>query len=128
MTQVKIYGIKDYLNPIKQRLSDAIHSCVMEALQYPADKRFHRFFPLDKSDFYYPSGRSDRYTIIEFSMFEGRSVEAKKQLIHLLFKRLQPLGISPQDLEITIFETPKHNWGFRGLPGDEHELNYKVDV
>ncbi|MEI6443309.1 MAG: tautomerase family protein [Nostocales cyanobacterium ELA583] len=128
MTQVKIYGIKDYLNPIKQRLSDAIHSCVMEALQYPADKRFHRFFSLDKSDFYYPSGRSDRYTIIEFSMFEGRSVEAKKQLIRMLFERLQPLGISPQDLEITISETPKHNWGFRGLPGDEHELNYKVDV
>jgi phenylpyruvate tautomerase PptA (4-oxalocrotonate tautomerase family) len=128
MTQVKIYGIKDYLNPIKQRLSDAIHSCVMEALQYPADKRFHRFFSLDKSDFYYPSGCSDRYTIIEFSMFEGRSVEAKKQLIRMLFERLQPLGISPQDLEITIFETPKHNWGFRGLPGDEHELNYKVDV
>ena len=124
MTQVKIHGIKDYLNPIKQQLSDAIHSCVTEALQYPADKRFHRFFPLDKSDFYYPSGCSDRYTIIEFSMFEGRS----EQLIRMLFERLQPLGISPQDLEITIFETPKHNWGFRGLPGDEHELNYKVDV
>ena len=128
MTQIKIYGVKDYLNPIKQQLSDAIHTCVMEALQYPADKRFHRFFPLDKSDFYYPSGRSDHYTIIELSMFEGRSVEAKKQLIHLLFERLQPLSISPQDLEITIFETPKHNWGFRGLPGDEHELNYKVDI
>ncbi|MBE9256690.1 tautomerase family protein [Dolichospermum sp. LEGE 00246] len=128
MTQIKIYGVKDYLNPIKQQLSDAIHTCVMEALQYPADKRFHRFFPLDKSDFYYPSGRSDHYTIIELSMFEGRSVEAKKQLIHLLFERLQPLSISPQDLEITIFEIPKHNWGFRGLPGNEHELNYKVDV
>ncbi|MBD2567930.1 tautomerase family protein [Anabaena lutea] len=128
MTQVKVYGIRDYLNPIKQQLSDAIHSCVMEALQYPVDKRFHRFFPLDKLDFYYPSARSDKYTIIEFSMFEGRSVEAKKQLIRLLFERLQPLGISSQDLEITIFETPKHNWGFRGLPGDEHELNYKVDV
>jgi phenylpyruvate tautomerase PptA (4-oxalocrotonate tautomerase family) len=128
MTQVKVYGIRDYLNPIKHQLSEAIHACIMEALQYPADKRFHRFFPLDKSDFYYPSGRSNRYTIIEFSMFEGRSVEAKKQLIRLLFERLQLLGISPQDLEITIFETPKHNWGFRGLPGDEHELNYKIDV
>jgi hypothetical protein len=28
----------------------------------------------------------------------------------------------------TIFETPKHNWGFRGLPGDEHQLNYKIEV
>jgi hypothetical protein len=61
-------------------------------------------------------------------MLEGRSVETKKKLIRLLFERLQALGISSQDLEITIFETPKHNWGFRGLPGDEHELNYKVDV
>jgi phenylpyruvate tautomerase PptA (4-oxalocrotonate tautomerase family) len=128
MPQVKIYGLRTSLNPIKPQLSDAIHSCMMDALQYPADKRFHRFFPLDPSDFFYPPDRSDRYTILEFSMFEGRSVEAKKQLIRLLFERVQPLGISTQDLEITIFETPKHNWGFRGLPGDEHQLNYKVDV
>jgi phenylpyruvate tautomerase PptA (4-oxalocrotonate tautomerase family) len=100
----------------------------MEALHYPADKRAHRFFPLAADDFYMPAGRTARYTIIELSMFEGRSVEAKKTLIRLLFARLQPLGISPQDLEITIFETPRHNWGFRGLPGDEHALNYRVDV
>lgn len=128
MTQVKIYGIRERLNPIKQNLSDIIHACVMEALQYPADKRAHRFFPLDQADFYYPAGRTDRYTILEFSMIEGRSIEAKKQLIRLLFDRVQSLGISPQDLEMTIFETPKHNWGFRGLPGDEHVLNYKIEV
>ena len=128
MVQVKIYGIKDYLNPIKQQLSDVIHSCVVEALQYPANKRAHRFFPLDKSDFYYPSGRTDRYTIIEFSMIEGRTVAAKKQLMRLLFERSLSVGITGQDLEITIFENPKHNWGFRGLPGDEHELNYKIEV
>lgn len=128
MVQVKIYGIRDYLNPIKQQLSDVIHTCVMEALQYPANKRAHRFFPLDKSDFYYPSGRTDRYTIIEFSMIEGRSVAAKKQLIRLLFERSLSVGITSQDLEITIFENPKYNWGFRGLPGDEHELDYKIEV
>jgi hypothetical protein len=129
MSQVKIYGLKENLDPIKRQLSDVIHSCVMEALQYPADKRAHRFFPLDHSDFYYPTGRTEHYTIIEFSMFEGRGVIAKKQLIRLLFERVnRECGIAPQDLEITIFETPKHNWGFRGLPGDEHTLNYKVEV
>ena len=61
-------------------------------------------------------------------MIEGRSIEARKQLIRLLFERVQQLGISGQDLEMTIFETPKHNWGFRGLPGDEHQLNYKIEV
>ena len=129
MSQVKIFGLRETLDPLKRQLSDVIHSCVLDALQYPADKRAHRFFPLDQSDFFYPEGRTMHYTIIEFSMFEGRSVEAKNKLIRLLFERVEhECGIRPQDLEITIFETPKHNWGFRGLPGDEHQLNYKVEV
>jgi phenylpyruvate tautomerase PptA (4-oxalocrotonate tautomerase family) len=129
MSQIKIFGLRARLDPIKQKLSDVIHSCIIDALQFPADKRAHRFFPLDLSDFFYPGGRTDQYTIIEISMFEGRSVDAKKKLIRLMFERVQSeCGIAPQDLEMTIFETPKHNWGFRGLPGDEHELNYKVEV
>ena len=128
MVQVKIYGLREQLNPIKQELSDIIHSCLIDALQYPADKRAHRFFPLDTSDFYYPAGRTERYTILELSMIEGRSIEAKKKLMALLFERVKALGIHSQDLEMTIIETPKHNWGFRGLPGDEHQLNYKIEV
>ncbi len=131
MTQIKIYGLRSHLNPIKSQLSDAIHSCVVAALQYPSDKRFHRFLLLDPSDYYYSpeSGRTDRYTIIELSMFEGRTVETKKQLLRLLFDRLErEFGISNLDLEIAIFETPKSNWGIRGLPGDELSLNYRVDI
>ena len=62
MPQVKIYGVRSQLDPIKQQLSDLIHSCVVDALQYPQNKRAHRFFPLDPSDYYYPSeaGRTDR--------------------------------------------------------------------
>ena len=129
MSQIKIYGIGTQLNPIKARLSDVIHSCVVDALQFPPDKRAHRFFPMAAEDFFSPAGRTERYTIIEISMFEGRSVESKKRLIRLLFERVQSeLGITPADLELTIFETPKHNWGFRGLPGDEVSLSYKVEV
>ncbi len=129
MAQVKIYGLRESLDPIKAQLSDVIHSCVVDALQFPQDKRAHRFFPLNPDDFYYPSGRTTKYTIIEISMFEGRSAETKKYLIRLLFERAhQQLNILPQDLEITITETPKHNWGFRGMPGDEIDLNYKVEV
>jgi 4-oxalocrotonate tautomerase family enzyme len=129
MAQVKIYGLKAHLNPIRARLSDVIHGCAMDALQLPAEKRFHRFFPLEADDFLYPADRSERYTIIEISMFEGRSDTAKKHLIRLLFERLQSvLDISPQDVEITIFETPRQNWGIRGQAGDEIGLNYKVEI
>lgn len=129
MGQIKIYGLKDNLNNIKRRLSDVIQSCEVDAFQYPKEKRFHRFFHLDKEDFYFPNDRTEKYIIIEISIFEGRSVEAKKKLIGLLFERIQnELGIVPNDVEITIFETPNYNWGIRGLPGDEVGLNYKVNV
>lgn len=129
MGQVKVFGLKGNINRIKTKLSDIIHSCVVDALQYPEDKRFHRFFPLEKEDFYFSQDRTENYTIIEISMFEGRTTEAKKKLINLLFRRIQAeLNIAPTDVEITIFETPKCNWGIRGLPGDELTLNYKVNV
>ncbi|OBZ13885.1 MULTISPECIES: tautomerase family protein [Bacillales] len=129
MAQVKMYGLKESLNPIKQKLSEVVHSCVVEAFKFPADKKFHRFFPMDKEDFHFAPGRTDAYTIIEISIFEGRSADSKKLLIRLLFESLNNhFHISPEDLEITIFETPKSNWGIRGLPGDELKLNYKVNV
>ena len=62
-------------------------------------------------------------------MFEGRSVDAKKELIRLIFKNIEEhVGIAPHDIEITIFESPKSNWGIRGVVADELELGYKVDV
>lgn len=129
MAQFKIYGLKDRLNPIKAELSDIIHATVITAFQLPADKRFQRFFPMDREDFYFPEDRSDAYTVIEVSMFEGRTAETKKQFYRLLFQAIQSqLGIDPQDVEITITETPRANWGIRGLPADELDLNYRVDV
>ena len=89
MAQIKVYGVGEHLDPIKAKLSDVIHSCVVDALSFPQDKRAHRFFALDAENFYYPTGRTPRYTIVEISMFEGRSVETKKNLIRLLFERAQ---------------------------------------
>lgn len=129
MGQIKVFGLKDNINGIKAELSEVIHCCVVDALQFPENKRFHRFFPLEREDFYFSKERSEKYIIIEISIFQGRSVEAKKKLINLLFERIQrELNISPMDVEITIFETPKCNWGIRGLPGDELALNYNVNV
>ncbi|MEM7726486.1 MAG: tautomerase family protein [Cyanobacteria bacterium P01_A01_bin.45] len=129
MPQVKVFGLAITLNPIKKELSEIIHNCFMQALQYPPEKRFHRFFSMEKSDFYFPTDKSNKYLIVEISMFEGRSVEAKKNLIRLLIMSIsEKFEISKNDIEITIFENPKHNWGVRGVTGDELNLNYKIDV
>jgi len=126
---IVIYGIADQLNPVKAKLSDLIHQAMQLELGMPEDKRAHRFIPMAKEDFYYPGGRSDRYTVIEINMMSGRSEETKKALIKRLFLLAQELiDLNPVDLEITIKEQPAHCWGFRGITGDEAVLNYKVNV
>lgn len=127
---IVVYGIKDKLNPIKSKLSDVIHDCMKTVLGMPEDKRAHRFIPLAKEDFYYPGGRSEAYTVIEINMMAGRQVETQKRLIKALFAKIeQELGIDPVDIEITLKEQAPHQWGFRGMTGDEaKDLKYKVEV
>lgn len=129
MAQVKIFGIKEFLSPHREALSKTIHECVMEALAFPADKRAHRFFSMDKENMLCPSDRSEAYTIIEITMMTGRSESTKKKLIRLLFDRIEKqVGITQQDIEICIYESPPCNWGFRGFHGDEVKLNYSVNI
>jgi phenylpyruvate tautomerase PptA (4-oxalocrotonate tautomerase family) len=126
---IRIYGIREKLGPIRSRLSDVINECMVEALSFPDNKRAHRFIPLERDNFYFPEGRSNAYTVIEINMMEGRSVEARKRLIKLLFGRIEStVGVKPIDVEITISESPACNWGFRGMTGDEASLDYKIDV
>lgn len=129
MSQIKIYGIREKLIPIRDELSDVIHQCIMEVLGLPAGKRAHRFFPMARENMFYPEGRTEAYTIVEISMMAGRSEATRKLLIRTLFDRIESaLGIAPNDVEICIEEYPPCNWGFRGIHGDEAKLNYKIGI
>ncbi|QNN83215.1 tautomerase family protein [Brachybacterium sp. Z12] len=129
MAQILVYGTRESIQLRRRALSDAIHGAVMHALAYPAEKRFHRFIPLEPENFLHPADRGDEYTIIEISMFEGRSEEAKRALIQELFTRLEAeVGIAPHSVEITLFETPRINWGIRGRNAQDLALEYTVDI
>ena len=129
MVQVKIYGLEEKLVPIKQDLSDIIHSCIVDIFKIPKQKKFQRFFPLKEKNYIFPLDRSNNYLIIEIIMFKGRSIETKKTLISTLYKRItEELVISLQDIEIIMLESSKENWGIRGFSGDELTLNYKTNI
>jgi len=126
---IRIYGLDAQLGAIRARMSTEIHACMMEVLGLPHGKRAHRFIRLQPEDFVVPEGRSERYTVLEINLMEGRSPETRRRLIKALFARFEKaLGIAPVDLEITLFESPGCNWGFRGLVGDEAQLSYEIQV
>ena len=127
---IVIYGIKENLNPVKSRMSSVLHNCMQAVLGLPEDKRAHRFIPVEREDFYYPGGRTDSYTVIEINMMAGRSVDTQKKLIKTVFQSFEKeLNIQNVDVEIVIKEQLPHQWGFRGMTGDEvNDLSYKVNV
>ena len=129
MVQIKIYGLEENIASKRSALSRAVHAALTETIGTPEEKRFQRFIILKPEDFIFPSDCTNNYTIVEINMFVGRSVEAKKNLIRLLYQKIaETVNITPQDLEINLIETPRSNWGIRGVPGDELNLDYKVDI
>ena len=83
---------------------------------------------MDQEDFHYESvGRSEKYTVIEIAMFEGRSVETIKSLINMLYEKVpDATGIAQSDIDITISELPRHARGLQSAIGDEQSLGYSI--
>ena len=129
MAQVKIFGCSNYLKSNKARISDIIHDCIVEKLKFPREKKCHRFFEMDASNYIMPEEKTEKYIIIEILMMAGREKETKKNLIKYLFHRfITDMKLSPDDIEICILESDPANWGFRGMTGDEIKLNYTIKV
>ena len=129
MAQFKIYGRTEHLRSVHVKLGELIHDAAVRTLKLPTDKRFQRFIALEDWQLIAPKDRSERYTLIEVLMFSGRSPETRKALLRALMDDIASgLEIAPTDIEITIIESPRENWGIRGQTGDELALNYKVDV
>ena len=129
MAQIKIYGERAHLAEKRTVISDTIHRVARDVLGLPEAKRFHRFVALDSADFIHPGDRSDAYTVIEISMFEGRAAATKRRLLEDLMAKLSAeAGLPLNDIEITIFETPKSHWGIRGQVADALALDYKVET
>jgi phenylpyruvate tautomerase PptA (4-oxalocrotonate tautomerase family) len=127
VAQIKVYGRRSVWVDRRAELSEAIHEALVSAWELPPDKRFQRFLWLDDEDLVAP--RSPAYLVVEVVCFAGRSASARRALIRAFFEDVAPrLGLAADDLEVVILESPRENWGIRGLAGDELTLGYRVDV
>jgi len=120
MVQVTVHTSAATLQAHRAALSDAIQDALVAALDHPPQKRFQRFVGLAPEDFIHPPELGDQYTIVEISMFAGRTGEQKRTLIRELQQRIEAAtGIPARCVEITVFETPRSSWGIRGMNGAE---------
>ena len=108
---------------------DAVQSALREALKIPEGDRTLRLIEHPASHFAVPPGRGEKYTLVEVTMFSGRSLAAKRALYQAIVRNLAAFDVPPLDIKIVLIETPPENWGLRGgMPASEIDLGFKIDV
>ncbi|WP_414468814.1 tautomerase family protein [Methanobacterium sp. ACI-7] len=127
---VKIEIRKGKSDEYKKALLDGVHDALVEAIRIPDYDRFQRLYELDALNFEAPETKTDNVTIIEITMFQGRSIEAKKALYSTIVNNLaKNPGINGNDITIVLIEPPLENWGVKGgKPANEVDLGFEIKV
>lgn len=129
MPLVKVEILKGKTQEYKKAILDGIHSALVEAFKIPDDDRMQRLYELEKDCFEISKNKTEKKTLIELTVFKGRSLEAKKNLYSAIVSNLaQSPGIEGKDILIVINEPPLENWGVKGIPASEIDLGFKIDV
>ena len=114
----------------KKAVLDGVHEALVHTLGIPDSDRFQRLYELPTAEFEAPPDRSDQATIIEITMYRGRSFEAKKELYKGIIENLaKNPGINGYDIMIILLEPSLENWGIRGgKPASEVDFDFKIDI
>ena len=57
--------------------------------------------------------------MITVEMWEGRTIEQKRQIVQGFTSVMEKIGVPPQAVHIIIKDVPKHNWGTAGKLASE---------
>lgn len=109
-------------------LIDAVYRAQRSALLVPEDDRNIRYVEHRPEHFAVPSTASDKFVLVEITLFPGRSVEAKTRLHRAITANLGDVGIAPDDVFVVLNEPTLENWAVGGVPGSELQISFSVDV
>jgi 4-oxalocrotonate tautomerase family enzyme len=126
MPLVKIEIIKGHTHEYKKVFLQSVHDALELALSIPVWDRYQRLYELENDYFERDNMQSDTFSIIELTLFPGRSTELKKKVILEITRLLgERLTIPPEDVYIVITEPQLENWGMNGKQASEKSLNYE---
>lgn len=129
MPTVLVEVRRSYTREEEIQIIDAVHKAMMVGIKTPEWDKNIRLVVHEPHRLTSPPGKTDRYTLISFDMFAGRSIEAKRSLYSALVSNLAELGIPPEQTLIVLREHPPENWGVQGgLPASEVNIGFNINV
>ncbi|MHC9046824.1 tautomerase family protein [Microbacterium saperdae] len=109
-------------------LIDAVYRAQRSALLVPEDDRNIRYVEHRPEHFAVPSTASDKFILVEISLFPGRSAQAKTRLHRAIVANFGALGIGPDDVFVVLNEPAIENWAVGGVAGSELKIGFPLDV
>jgi phenylpyruvate tautomerase PptA (4-oxalocrotonate tautomerase family) len=131
MPSVLIEVRRHYTHEQETAIMEAVHAALREAFKILPHDRNVRFVVHEPHRFVCPPDREqpEFYTHISIDAFEGRSLDAKRNLYKAIVNNLEPLGIPGNHVKILLRDITKENWGIRGgQAACDVKLGFKVDV
>jgi phenylpyruvate tautomerase PptA (4-oxalocrotonate tautomerase family) len=101
-----------------KRIGEVVYRSMMDAIKVPVKDNFQIISEHDANGLIYDPeylgiARSDDVVLIQLTISEGRTVEAKQNLFRIIAERLHlELGMRMEDVFINLVETRKENWSF----------------
>jgi hypothetical protein len=101
-----------------RRVGEVVFRSMTDAINVPAKDNFQIITEHDADGLIYDPEymdipRSDGVLLIQLTISEGRTVDAKKALFRTLAERLHlELGVRMEDVFINLVEVKKENWSF----------------
>jgi phenylpyruvate tautomerase PptA (4-oxalocrotonate tautomerase family) len=116
----------------RRALLDALHDALVGALQVPHGDPTLCVIEHDRLNVRLPTVPhvvSDNWTLVEITMFAGRSVETKRKLYQEIVRRLVALGTPAADITVVLIESATENWGVHGgQAASEIDLGFTVNI
>lgn len=127
---VKIEIVEGKSADYKKAVLNGVHQALVLSLGIPDSDRFQRLYELPFKNFEYPPDRTVNATVIEITMFKGRSLKAKRELYQAIVNILEKNpGIGGHDIMIVLNEPSLENWGVRGgKPASEVDFDFDIEV
>lgn len=110
---------------------EAVRGALSDALQAPSDDPLVRLaeYPPGEYALPYPDRHSQRFALVEVTMFAGRSMGTKRRLYRAIVAGLSEVGVPPEDVLIVLHEPPMHNWALDGgTPASETDVGFDVEI
>jgi hypothetical protein len=108
---------------------NAVHEAVVQTLKTPIDEPLARLIEHPPISYLTPHSAGERFTRIEIILFQGRSLEAKRELYRAMVQKLGAFDVPPVDVKVVLVEIPSENVGIRGAQAAcDVDLGYALQV